>query len=127
MTAPKKKPVNSRAKGARGELQLAHRLTELGYPAERGQQRKGGSDSPDVICPSLPFHLEVKVYADCQMFSPAMLATWDAQARKDCGKRPPVIVHKWRRSGWWVRVLPWGRKPYWQPLEDWLTDLRGHP
>lgn len=53
MTAPKKKPINSRAKGKRGELQLAHKLTELGYPAERGQQRKGGEDSPDVICDRL--------------------------------------------------------------------------
>ncbi len=42
MTAPlKKKPVNSRRKGASAELEFAKALTALGHPAERGQQRKG--------------------------------------------------------------------------------------
>ncbi|WP_161884323.1 hypothetical protein [Deinococcus alpinitundrae] len=41
-----KKRVNSRAKGKRGELDLAHTLKAAGFPATRGQQRKGGEGRP---------------------------------------------------------------------------------
>ncbi len=126
MTAlPRKKPVNSRAKGKRGELELAKTLTALGYPAERGQQRRGGEDSPDVICPPLAgFHIECKVTATCQMHSPAQLAEWDAQARRDAGQfRTPLVVHRWNGCRtWWVRVLTQERRPLWQTLEDFLSD-----
>lgn len=130
MTAPpKKKPVNSRTKGANGERQLAKDLTALGYPATRGQQFKGGADSPDVVCELLRekgYHLECKVTKDCKIFSPATLAEWDQQAERDArsaGLRP-VIIHRWARAGWWVRVQRGGWwMPYWQPLEDWLHDL----
>lgn len=127
MTAPtKKKPVNSRAKGKRGELQLAHTLTALGYPAERGQQRKGGEDSPDVLCPSLAgFHIEAKFTATCQLHSPKKLAQWDAQARRDAGQfRTPLVVHRWNGcTTWWVRVLKPGLMPLWLPLPDFLAHL----
>lgn len=131
MTAPSKKRVNSRAKGKRGELELAHRLTELGYPARRGQQRKGGEDSPDVICEGLTekgFHIECKRTATCKMFSPAQLAQWEAQARADAGRLVPVIIHRWNGSTqWWVCVLPVGirtlhTRRYWMTIEDWLED-----
>lgn len=123
MTTPKKKPINSRAKGKRGELQLAHKLTELGYPAERGQQRKGGEDSPDVLCPSLKgWHIECKLTATCQMFSPATLKDWMEQARRDCGgKRMPIVIHRWNGArDWWVLVMPWARPWYWQRLDLFL-------
>ena len=130
MTAPKKKPVNSRAKGQRGELELAKVLTDLGYPARRGQQFKGGAESPDVVCEALRekgYHLECKLTKDCKMFSPATLKEWDAQAEADAqaARLRPVVVHRWNGSrAWWVRVQPGGWwMPYWQPLEHWLHDL----
>lgn len=103
---------------------FAAALSSYGYPAERGQQRAGGADSPDVRCPSLPgIHWEVKVYKTCQMNCPAMLAEWDEQARRDAGPdKLPVIAHKWARSPWWVRVLTQERRPLWQTLEDFLSD-----
>ena len=122
----RRKPVNSRAKGARGELQLAKALTDAGHPAERGQQRKGGADSPDVICPSLAaFHIECKLTAACKMHSPAQLATWDEQAKRDAGQlRIPLVVHRWNGcTTWWVRVLKRGLSPYWQTLPDFLADV----
>lgn len=127
MTTPKKKPINSRAKGKRGELELAKRLTELGHPARRGVQFKGGEESPDVVCPSLEgFHIECKLTATCQMFSPAQLMAWDAQARADAGRKVPLVCHRWNGSRqWWVRVLRKTQKPYWQTLEDFLDDARG--
>lgn len=52
--------MNSRAKGQRGERELADFITAAGFPARRGQQFAGGPDSPDVVCPGLPFHIEAK-------------------------------------------------------------------
>lgn len=56
---------NSRAKGCRGERAARDYLVSLGFgdksTTRRGQQHKGGGDSPDVICEALPgVHLEVK-------------------------------------------------------------------
>jgi Holliday junction resolvase len=123
----KKKPVNSRAKGAAAELELAKVLTASGFPAERGQQRKGGADSPDVLCPSLTgFHIEAKITASCKLFSPATLTEWDAQAIRDSqGKSVPLVIHRWKRqTTWWVRVLQPGRRPYWQTLPDFLAEVK---
>lgn len=128
MTAPTKKRVNSRQKGKRGELQLAKALTELGHPARRGQQFAGGKDSPDVVCESLSaWHIECKVTATCQMFSPAQVAAWEAQARRDAGNKYPAIMHRWNGArSWWVRVFnSTVTGPYWQTLEEFLTDWRG--
>lgn len=61
---PKKK-INSRDKGNRGERKLAqlvnHELSRWRYDAiaERGQQRSGSPDSPDVKAP-LPAQIEMK-------------------------------------------------------------------
>ena len=42
-------PINSKAKGKRGELELATILRSHGWTdAKRGVQYKGGADSPDV-------------------------------------------------------------------------------
>lgn len=123
MTASARKRVNSNRKGKTGERELARVLTALGYPAERGQQRKGGEDSPDVICPSLKaWHIECKVTASCQMFSTATLEKWMAQARKDAGgKRAPIVIHRWNRAGhWWVLVMPYAQPWYWQRLDKFL-------
>ena len=125
MTVPKKR-VNSRAKGKRGELDLAKTLTAAGYPASRGQQRKGGEDSPDVICEALSaFHIEAKLTATCQMHSPAQLAKWDAQARRDAGQfRTPLVIHRWNGNKiWWVRVLKPGWPVVWLPLPNFLGSL----
>lgn len=119
-------PVNSRNKGAVAEREFANLLTSLGFPASRGQQKKGGADSPDVICETLAgFHIELKFYKTCQMFSPAMLAAWDAQAIRDAGGLSvPLVVHRWNGSrAWWVRVLLPGRSPVWLPALDFLAEL----
>lgn len=124
MTAPrKKKPVNSRRKGARGEIELAKVLTELGHPAHRGQQFRGGAESPDVVCSSLgAWHIEVKRTATCQMFSPAELEGWMAQARADAGGKAPLVMHRWNGArDWWVLVMPLKMPWYWQRLDKFLS------
>lgn len=53
--------TNSRQKGKRGELELVHKLHDLGFPnARRGQQFKGTKDSPDVVDGIPGVHIEVK-------------------------------------------------------------------
>lgn len=125
-TIPKKR-VNSRRKGKTGELEFARALTDLGFPARRGQQFRGGGESPDVVCESLPgIHWEVKRTGTCQFHSPAQLAGWDAQARRDAGARLPLVAHRWNGSrAWWVRVLLPGRLAIWVPLSDFLAEIDG--
>ena len=52
--------ANARNIGATFERDVAHLLTDAGFPAMRGQQRSG-TEIEDVICPTLSeFHLECK-------------------------------------------------------------------
>jgi len=92
--------MNSRDKGKRGELELAHWLTDHGYPAHRGQQFSGGNDSPDVVCPALPFHIE------CKRVEAGNPYDWLAQATRDAlgTNKTPVVFHR-RNDREWVVVL----------------------
>ena len=92
--------MNSRDKGKRGELELAHWLTDHGYPAHRGQQFSGGNDSPDVVCPALPFHIE------CKRVEAGNPYDWLAQATRDAKgtDKTPVVFHR-RNEREWVVVL----------------------
>lgn len=51
--------LNARQKGKRIEREAVQLLQRCGFDARRGQQHRGGTDSPDVICDALP-HIEVK-------------------------------------------------------------------
>ena len=95
--------INSRAKGAAGERELANWFKERGHDARRGQQFSGGSDSPDVVlnCPALAgFHIE------CKRVEAGNLYTWLAQAIKDGGTgKIPLVIHR-RNKKDWVAILP---------------------
>ena len=82
----KKKKINSRAKGARFERELAKKLREYGYDAERGCQHAGGKDSPDVKTNMLGIHIEAK---DVEK-----LNIWNAleQSRRDAGEDEMAVV-----------------------------------
>jgi len=87
--------INSRNKGKVGELELAALLKEHGYAdAHRGQQFKGGGDSPDVAgIPGL--HIECKRVEALQLY-PAL-----AQAHRDAGAGTiPVVLHRRNREKW---------------------------
>ena len=87
----------SRDKGKRGELELSHFLTKRGHPAHRGRQFKGSPDSPDVVCPTLPIHIECKRTETLSVYK----ALEQAQADSDL---PGVVFH--RRNGRdWLVVL----------------------
>ncbi len=91
--------MNSRAKGCRGEREWRDELREAGFNARRGQQFSGGSESPDVVCPSLPgLHWEVKRVEAGNPYN------WHDQARTDCGQKIPVVAHK-RNGRKWLVIL----------------------
>lgn len=91
--------VNSRQKGKVGELEFAKFLREHGYAgARRGQQFKGGTDSPDVVGLD-GFHTEVK--------RTEALRLYDAldQAKNDAGAgKVPVVAHRKNKERW-VAIL----------------------
>ena len=92
-------PINSREKGARGELELAEFLREHNVDARRGQQFHGGPGSPDVVADLPGFHLE------CKRVERGSLYDWMDQARRDCGDNIPVVAHRRNRKEW-VAILP---------------------
>jgi len=87
--------MNSRDKGKRGERELAAYLTDHGHPARRGQQFKGGDDSPDVIWPSLPLHFEAKRVERLRLHESVQQAIDDAGQGK-----VPIVAHKANRRPW---------------------------
>lgn len=98
--------INSRAKGAKGELELAHYLTEKGFPAHRTAQRCGkGGDSADVVAEGLEgVHIECKRTERFNLY-PALR---QAQADAATG-RVPVVMHRANstksETKEWVAVL----------------------
>ncbi len=94
------KRINSRQKGATGELEFAKVLEARKLNARRGQQFSGGSESPDVICTSLTdIHFEVK------RVEAGNLYTWLAQAVADADGKMPVVAHRRNRQDW-VAIVP---------------------
>jgi Holliday junction resolvase len=104
------KRINSRAKGKAGELELAAFLRDRGLVARRGQQFKGGSDSPDVVCDDLA-HMHI----ECKRVEAGNPYKWLAQARRDAAGKLPVVAHRRSRHEW-LAILS---------LND-LLELLGH-
>lgn len=108
-------PLNSRRKGTAGELEFAALLRAQGYAsARRGQQYRGGGDSPDVVGVA-GVHHEVK--------RTERLALYNAvdQARRDAapGGGMPVVAHRCNSKprscrGEWLFVL--GASDYFELL-----------
>ncbi len=96
-----KKKINSRNKGKCGELELVNFLKEYNIDARRGQQFKGGSDSPDVIAGGCMegIHIEVK------RVQAGSLYNWLEQACTDADLcKVPVVAHR-RNGKRWVAIL----------------------
>lgn len=96
-----KPPLNSRRKGANGERELAAFLADRGVEARRGQQFKGGADSPDVVCPTFPHvHFEAKRVEAGNPYN------WLAQAQRDGGEGKLHIVAHRKNHKEWIAVMP---------------------
>jgi hypothetical protein len=85
----------SREKGKRGEREAAAELGAiLGVEARRGVQYQGGPDSPDVVLPGVPIHVEAKRTERLSLWAAMEQAKADAPAGS-----VPVVWHKPNRRG----------------------------
>ena len=85
--------INSRAKGADGERELAKFLTNHGFKARRGQQFSG-IEGRDVVCESLPIHIECKRVEKFKLYDAL------EQAERDTAGEMPVVFHRRNRNKW---------------------------
>lgn len=85
-----KMPINSKDKGKRFELTVAHLFQDYGYKAFRTAQYEGKTgDCADVE--GVPYiHIEAKAQEKMHLYD------WIAQAVRDSQKRgnKPVVIHK---------------------------------
>jgi Holliday junction resolvase len=97
--------INSRAKGAAGERELANRLKELGLTARRGQQFCGANGDSDVVCEELSsYHIE------CKRVQALNIHDAISQAVRDGKDKTPVVVHRKNGTPWLATLF----------LEDWI-------
>ena len=91
--------VNSRMKGKRAELEIARFLREHGFAeARRGQQFKGGADSPDVVGLT-GFHIEVKRVERLDLN-----AAMEQSIRDSAPNETPIVVHRRNNDYWKVTM-----------------------
>lgn len=92
--------VNSRRKGADGERELSNILRdEYGYETRRGQQFRGGGDSPDVV--GLPgIHIECKRVEQLNIEKAMRQSRRDSEGTGEI----PVVMHRKNREGWKVTM-----------------------
>lgn len=91
--------INSRRKGKEGELELARILRTYGFDIRRGQQFKGGGDSPDVM--GLPgVHIECKRVQNLVIEKAMVQSRTDAEGTDDV----PVVMHRRNREKWKVTM-----------------------
>jgi hypothetical protein len=102
--------TNSRRKGAVGEREIAKYLREHGFTeARRGQQFKGGADSPDVVGLT-GFHIEVKRVERLDLN-----AAMEQSIRDSAPNETPIVVHRRNNDYWKVTMR----------LEDFMEVIHG--
>ena len=100
--------MNSRAKGAAGERELAKKLREYGYECRRGQQFCGANGDADVI--GLPgIHIECKRVERLNIDDAMLQATRDRKEGEF-----PAVFHRKNNGKWMVTML----------LDDWQEIYR---
>lgn len=95
----RKKPINSRQKGARGERELSSLLNEkYGYKTRRGQQYCGANGDPDVVGIS-GLHIECKRVEKLNIEKALTQAIDDARSGEI-----PAVFHRKDKDYWKVTV-----------------------
>jgi len=90
--------MNSRDKGKRGELELAHELEKYGYNTRRGVQYSGANGDADVV--GLPgFHIECKRVENLNIIKAMRQSVNDAKDGE-----VPVVMHRKNYQPWLVTL-----------------------
>lgn len=100
--------INSRAKGAAGERELARKLKEYGYGCRRGQQYCGANGDADVV------GLE-GIHIECKRVQKLNLDDAMLQAIRDRKEDEyPAVFHRKNNREWLVTMK----------LDDWINLYR---
>ena len=100
--------MNSRAKGKRGERELASILKDNGYDARRGQQYCGANGDADVV--GLPgIHIECKRVEHLNLYDAMSQSKHDAKQGE-----VPTVMHRKDNCKWLVTMS----------LDDWIALYR---
>ena len=99
--------MNSRAKGCRGERELAHELIRLGMFAHRSQQYCGRAGDADLEVRGLQLHVE------CKRTGRARIAEFVAQAKRDSAGKPYAVFLRLDGMREWLVI---------QTLDQWAGD-----
>ena len=103
--------MNSREKGKRGELELAHYLRDHGFEgARRGQQYSGANGDADIIGALPGIHIECKRVERLNLEEAFRQSKADAERRNET----PVVIHRKSRQQWMITLR----------LADFLSMLR---
>ena len=90
--------INSKRKGAKGEIELAHKLEEYGYNTRRSVQYNGKDGQADVI--GLPhIHIECKRQEALNIYNAMEQAKRDAK-----NDDKPAVFHRKNRCNWLVTM-----------------------
>lgn len=90
--------MNSREKGKRGELELAHELQKYGYKTRRGQQYSGIEGDADIVGIK-GMHIECKRVETLNIEKALLQAERDARPGEI-----PVVMHRKNREEWKVTL-----------------------
>lgn len=90
--------TNSKQKGKRGELEVAHFFKDYGFDARRSQQFAGMNGDADVV--GVPFlHLEVKRTEKLNLDKAMAQSVRDAREGEI-----PTVVHRKDRQEWRITL-----------------------
>ena len=90
--------INSKRKGAKGEVELAHKLEEYGFNARRSVQYNGKDGQADVI--GLPhIHIECKRVESLNIYNAIEQSKRDAK-----NGDMPTVFHRKNRCNWLVTM-----------------------
>lgn len=98
--------LKSRRKGQKGEREAAAAIRNaIGIECRRGQQFKGGSDSPDIATDS-PLHFEIK-----RLRRIAILAALRQAESESAADRLPLALVREDGDTEWVAIVRLARLP----------------
>lgn len=100
--------INSKAKGAAGERELANKLKEYGYDCRRGQQYCGANGDADVVGLD-GIHIECKRVQKLNLDDAMLQAVRDRKPNEY-----PAVFHRKNNREWLVTMK----------LADWINLYR---
>ena len=109
--------INSRRKGAKGELELVHKLSSMGLSAYRSQQRTGLYGDADI-----EFNTKSRLLSECKRVEKLNLSRIMERAAEDAAPkdRIPILFSRRNHDKW---IVSFYMDDMWEVIEE-LIALR---